>query len=59
MLDTLSSRDVSVLIDLTGRPPGQYRLAPEIIVPDGVEKYVMNVDSLMIVVTKADESRSM
>lgn len=59
LLDTLSSRDVSVLVDLTGRPPGRYTLAPEIIVPDGVEKYVMNVDSLRVVVSRVTSSQSM
>jgi YbbR domain-containing protein len=59
LLDSLSSRDVSVLVDLTGRPPGRYTMAPEIIVPDGVERYSMNVDSLRIQVTKVSKSRSM
>lgn len=56
LLDTLSSRDVSVLVDLTGKPAGRYTLAPEIIVPDGVEKYVIDVDSLRILVSKATDS---
>jgi hypothetical protein len=59
MLDTLSSGDVSVLVDLSGRSPGQYTLAPEVIVPDGVEKYLMNVDSLRIVVSRTSDDQSM
>ena len=59
MLDTLTSGDVSVLVDLSGRPPGQYTLAPEVIVPDGVEKYLMDVDSLRILVTQAADTHSM
>jgi YbbR domain-containing protein len=50
LLDTLSSRDVSVLVDLSGKPPGRYTLAPEVIVPDGVVSYVMDVDSLRILI---------
>jgi len=59
MLDTLSSGDISVLVDLSGKSPGRYTLAPEIIVPDGIEKYVMDVDSLRILVTQAAEAKSM
>jgi hypothetical protein len=46
----LSSGDVSVLVDLSGKPPGRYTLAPEVIVPDGVVSYVMDIDSLRIVI---------
>ncbi len=59
LLDTLTSRDVSILIDLSGRPPGSYTLAPEVIVPNGVEKYVMDVDSLRIIISRAMENPSM
>jgi YbbR domain-containing protein len=59
LLDTLSSGDVSVLVDLSGRPPGEYTLAPEIIVPDGVEKYRMDIDSLRIIVSQTSDSQSM
>ena len=50
LLDTLSSGDVTVLIDLSGKPPGRYTLAPEVIVPDGVVSYVMDIDSLRILI---------
>jgi YbbR domain-containing protein len=59
MLDTLSSGDVSVLVDLSGKPVGRYTLAPEVIVPDGVEKYIMDVDSLRIIVSQKPRSQSM
>ncbi|UCG52533.1 MAG: hypothetical protein JSW58_03005 [Candidatus Latescibacterota bacterium] len=60
LLDTLSSGDVSVLVDLSGRPPGSYTLAPEVIVPDGVEKYMMDIDSLRVIINRAEEGpRSM
>ncbi|MFQ5512676.1 MAG: YbbR-like domain-containing protein [Candidatus Krumholzibacteriia bacterium] len=48
VLDTLSSGDVSVLVNLSGKPPGWYTMAPEIIVPEGVQGYKMDVDSLRI-----------
>jgi YbbR domain-containing protein len=59
LLDTLSSGDVSILVDLSGMPPGQYTLAPEIIVPDAIEKYAMDVDSLKILVSRSSGPRSM
>jgi YbbR domain-containing protein len=52
LLDTLSSRDVSVLVDMSGKQPGEYTLTPEIIVPDGVEKYAIDVDSLKILISR-------
>ncbi|MEJ2720660.1 MAG: CdaR family protein [bacterium] len=58
LLDTLSSGDVSVLVDWSGKQPGRYTLAPEVIVPDGVEKYVMNVDSLRILLSQTAQPRS-
>jgi YbbR domain-containing protein len=59
LLDTLSSGDVSVLVDLSGKPPGRYTLAPEIIVPDGVESYSMDVDSLRIMINRTPSPQSM
>jgi YbbR domain-containing protein len=52
LLDTLSSGDVSVLVDLSGVAPGHYTLAPDVIVPEGVERYLLDVDSLKIRVTR-------
>jgi YbbR domain-containing protein len=55
LLDTLTSGDVSVLVDLSGKSTGSYTLAPEVIVPDGVEKYVMDVDSLRIIINRTPQ----
>jgi YbbR domain-containing protein len=57
LLDTLSSRDVSVLVDLSGKPTGVYTLAPEVIVPNGVEKYSLDTDSLRVFVSRAPVQR--
>lgn len=59
LLDQLSSRDVSVLVDLSGKPPGRYLLVPEVIVPNGIEKYIMDVDSLRVFVSRTSSPRSM
>lgn len=46
ILDTLSSGDVSVLLDLSGRRPGTYVITPEVIVPAGIKTLGLDVDSL-------------
>ena len=48
ILDTLSSGDVSVLLDLGGLGEARYRMAPEVILPPGVELTAMSVDSLTV-----------
>jgi YbbR domain-containing protein len=54
VLDTLSSGDVSVLLNLGGLTEARYRIAPEVILPPGVELLSMNVDSLTVKITKTD-----
>ena len=58
LINTLSSKDVSILLDLSGKEPGRYLLAPEVIVPDGIERYTLDVDSLRVYVTRSSEVRS-
>ena len=53
LLDTLTSRDVSVLVDVSGKAPGRYWFAPEVIVPNGVEKFIMDVDSVRVIIRRA------
>ncbi len=36
--------DVSVILNITARKPGAYRLEPEVIVPQGVEKYFLDTE---------------
>lgn len=57
VLDTLSSGDVSVLVNLGGKAPSTYTLAPEIILPPGVSLAAMSVDSLVVRITRADAGR--
>ncbi len=59
ILDTLSSKDVSILVDLTGKKTGVYKFAPEIIVPEGIEKFTMNVDSLVVEINRTKASKDM
>ncbi len=57
MLDTLSSGDVTVLLNLSGRRPGQYTMAPEVMLPPGVTLVGMSVDSLIIRLTRTKSQR--
>jgi YbbR domain-containing protein len=59
LLGTLSSKDVSILVDLSGKAPGSYLLAPEVIVPNGIVKYALDVDSLRVRVSLSPADRSM
>lgn len=52
LLDTLSTGDVSVLLNLSGKAAARYRLAPEIILPPGVVLAATSVDSLTVVLVK-------
>jgi len=52
VLDTLSSGDVSVLLNLSGLGEERYRMVPEIILPPGVELTAVSVDSLVVDVVK-------
>ncbi len=48
VLDSLSSGDVSVLLNLSGKPASEYRLAPEVILPPGVALAAMSVDTVTV-----------
>jgi YbbR domain-containing protein len=52
VLDTLSSGDVSVLLNLGGLSEARYRVAPEVILPPGVELLSMSADSLTVEITR-------
>lgn len=42
--------DVSVILDITTKEPGVYRLQPNIIVPAGIEKYWLDIDAFEITI---------
>lgn len=55
VLDTLSSGDVSILINLGGMKPATYTLAPEIILPPGVTLAGTSTDSLVVRITRTGD----
>jgi YbbR domain-containing protein len=52
VLDTLSSGDVPVLLNLGGLAEDRYRMAPEIILPPGVELASTSADTLTVEIVK-------
>lgn len=40
--------DISIILKVSGKKPGTYRLTPEVIVPDGVEEYWLDVDAFEV-----------
>ncbi len=50
VISAITTEDVSVILDLTGRPPGTYTIEPEVIVPEGIEKYFLDTDTFEITI---------
>ena len=44
------AEDVSIILNITTKQPGTYRLQPEIIVPQSIEKYWLDVDAFEITI---------
>ena len=49
----ITTEDVSVILDLTGRAPGTYVIEPEVIVPNGIERYFLDTDNFEITILPA------
>jgi YbbR domain-containing protein len=46
----ITTEDVSVILDLTGKVAGTYLIEPEVIVPKGIERYFLDVDNFEITI---------
>ncbi len=57
ILDTLSSGDVSILLDLSGKRPGTYTLAPDVILPAGIKNIGTDVESLEVDLRRIGHTR--
>lgn len=51
MIRRITAEDVSVIIDITSLDPGSYRIEPEIIVPQGIERYWLDIDAFEITIS--------
>ncbi|HUV37516.1 MAG TPA: CdaR family protein [Patescibacteria group bacterium] len=48
VVKTIVSDEISVILNITTKTPGTYRLQPEVIVPPGIEKYWLDIDAFEI-----------
>lgn len=53
LIRDVAASDVSVILNLAGRPPGRHRIEPEVIVPRGIVKYFLDVDAFEIMISSA------
>jgi YbbR domain-containing protein len=49
----ITTEDVSVILDLTGKGAGTYLIEPEVIVPNGIERYFLDADNFEIKILPA------
>ncbi len=52
VLQSLKADDVQVVIDLTGKPPGKYKVTPTVIQPDSLKVESIVPDSIEVVIGK-------
>lgn len=48
LINDIVTDDVSIIINITEMPPGKYDLQPEVIVPEGIIKYWLDVDAFEV-----------
>ena len=53
IIDEITTEDVSVILDLTGKAPGTYLIEPEVIVPKGIIRYFLDTDNFEITILPA------
>ncbi len=51
----ITTEDVSVILDLTGKAAGTYVIEPEVIVPNGIERYFLDTDTFEIRILPAGQ----
>lgn len=51
LVKRLTAEDVSIILNVTARHRGSYRIQPEVIVPAGIEKYTLDVETFEVIVT--------
>lgn len=51
IIDEVVASDISVILSISGASPGEYTVKPEIIVPDGIERYWLDIEYFTLKVT--------
>ena len=57
IISKITTEDVSVILDLTGKAAGTYLIEPEVIVPNGIERYFLDTDNFEITILPAGSGR--
>jgi len=57
IVNNVAKDDVSIIIDVTMKKEGTYRVEPQVIVPKGIEKFWLDVDSFEISVRRRDTGK--
>ena len=52
-IEKLLPEDVSIILDIAVRKRGTYHIRPEVIVPQGIEKYTLDVEVFEVTITPA------
>ena len=50
VIKNIVADDVSVILNVTTKKPGTYQLQPEVIIPQGIEKYWLDVDAFEVTI---------
>lgn len=53
IIRAITTEDVSVILDLSGKTAGTYVIEPEVIVPTGIERYFLDTDNFEITILPA------
>ena len=57
VIKNIVSDKISILIDITTKKPGTYRLQPEVKVPPGIDKFWLDIDAFEITILPPDSGR--
>ncbi len=57
IISKITTEDVSVILDLTGKAAGTYLIEPEVIVPKGIERYFLDADNFEIKILPSGKGR--
>jgi YbbR domain-containing protein len=57
IIKEITTEDVSVILDLTGRQAGTYVIEPEVIVPNGIERFFLDADNFEITILPAADKK--
>ena len=58
LVNSIKKEDISIIIDITTKKEGKYKIEPQIIVPKGIDKYWLDIDYFDIEISKKGEEGS-